>query len=57
MVAAIVGCDVDLLALDQWEAQKSRFRKATANGTELAVSLDRGTNLRDGDVLVWDRRR
>ena len=45
---------VDTLALDQWEAQKNRFRKTTAGGFEVAVSLDRGTFLRDGDVLVWD---
>jgi urease accessory protein len=46
--------NVDLLEVDQWEAQKSRFRKRTANGTEVAISLDRGTYMRDGDVLFWD---
>ena len=45
---------VDLLEVDQWEAQKSRFRKASAKGAEVAISLDRGTNIRDGDVLFWD---
>jgi urease accessory protein len=45
---------VDSLELDHWEAQKNRFRKKTAGGVELAVSLDRGTFMRDGDVLVWD---
>ena len=45
---------VDALELDHWEAQKNRFRKKTAGGVELAVSLDRGTFMRDGDVLVWD---
>lgn len=45
---------VDSLEVDQWEAQKSRFRKTTAKGAELAISLDRGTYLRDGDVLLWD---
>src|SRR5262245_31497225 len=48
--------DVDLLEVDQWEAQKSRFRKATAKGAEVAISLDRGTYVRDGDVLSWDRQ-
>ncbi|MBN9419829.1 urease accessory protein UreE [bacterium SCN 62-11] len=42
---------VDYLVLDQWEAQKSRFRKHTEKGTEVAVSLTRGIFLRDGDVL------
>jgi urease accessory protein len=46
--------EVDYLQLDQWQAQKNRFRKTTARGTELAVSLDRNSHLRDGDVLFWD---
>ena len=45
---------VDRLALDHWEAQKNRFRKKTADGLEIAVSLDRGAFLRDGDILLWD---
>ena len=48
------AADVDLLEVDQWEAQKSRFRKTTAKGAEVAISLDRGTYVRDGDVLSWD---
>jgi urease accessory protein len=47
---------VDVLRLDQAEAQKSRLRKITSSDTEVAVSLDRGTQLRDGDVLFWDER-
>ena len=43
-----------MLEVDQWEAQKSCFRKATRKGAEVAISLDRGTNIRDGDVLFWD---
>jgi urease accessory protein len=46
--------EVDVLEIDQWEAQKSRFRKKTAKGAEVAVSVDRGTYIRDGDVLLWD---
>jgi urease accessory protein len=48
------AADVDLLRVDQWEAQKSRFRKTTAKGAEVAISLDRGTYIRDGDVLLWE---
>jgi urease accessory protein len=44
---------IDLIEIDQWEAQKSRFRKTTAQGAEVAVSLDRHTHIRDGDVLLW----
>ncbi|MBE1489352.1 urease accessory protein UreE [Plantactinospora soyae] len=47
---------VDSLALDQWEAQKNRLRKRTLGGVEVALSLGRGTRLRDGDVLCWDER-
>ena len=50
----LAGTSVDTLELDHWEAQKNRFRKKAASGLELAVSLDRGTFLRDGDVLLWD---
>jgi urease accessory protein len=48
------NASVEMLELDQWEAQKNRFRKTTATGTELAVALDRGTVMRDGDILLWD---
>jgi urease accessory protein len=52
--ARLAGAAVDSLELDHWEAQKNRFRKKTAGGLELAVSLDRATVMHDGDVLVWD---
>ena len=45
---------VDALELDHWEAQKSRFKKCSRAGAEVAVSLNRGTFIRDGDILVWD---
>jgi len=48
------SANVDLLEVDQWEVQKSRFRKTTTKGADLAISLDRGTYIRDGDVLFWD---
>ncbi|PZQ50123.1 MAG: urease accessory protein UreE [Rhodovulum sulfidophilum] len=50
----LAGAEIDLLLLDQWDAQKSRLRKATVAGVELALSLDRNSHLHDGDVLVWD---
>ena len=52
--ARLATVAVDPLPLDHWEAQKNRFRKKTASGQEVAVSLDRGAFLRDGDVLLWD---
>lgn len=52
----IAGVDLDTLELDHWEAQKSRFRKRTRGGVEVAVSLDRGTFIHNGDVLVWDEQ-
>ncbi len=48
------GADMEALELDHWEAQKNRFRKKTAGGAEIAVSLDRGIFMRDGDILLWD---
>ncbi len=51
------GVALDYLDLDQWQAQKNRFRQPTAQGVELALSLERHTYLRNGDVLVWDAAR
>ena len=55
--ARLEGAVVDLLHLDEIEAQKSRLRKATESGVEVALSLDRGTQLKDRDVLFWDDAR
>ena len=48
----VAAGSVETLALDHWEAQKNRFRKKTASGVEVAVSLDRGAFLRNGDILL-----
>lgn len=45
---------VDLLILEQWDAPKSRLRKTTEGGLELAISLPRSEHLHDGDVLYFD---
>ena len=50
----LADANLDSLALDHWEAQKNRFRKTTKGGIEVAVSLDRGAFLRDGDILLWN---
>lgn len=50
----LADVQVDVLELDQWEAQKNRLRKNTRAGTEVALSLDRTTHLHDGDILHWD---
>ena len=46
--------DIDYLVLEQWEAPKSRLRKQSQGGTELAISLARSEHLHDGDVLYID---
>jgi urease accessory protein len=48
------GAALDYLNLDQWQAQKNRFRATTAGGVELAMSLERNAHLHPGDILVWD---
>lgn len=48
---------VDHLILEQWEAPKSRLRKASEGGLELAISLPRSEHLHDGDVLHFDEAR
>lgn len=57
--ARLEKATVDVLRLDQWQAQKNRFRRVTEGGVEVAVSLDRTHHLHDGDILVWheDLRR
>ncbi|MGP2541971.1 urease accessory protein UreE [Yersinia sp. 2541 StPb PI] len=52
--AKLKNATVDLLVLDQREAQKSRCRKSTMQGLDLGISLDRNVVLADGDVLTWD---
>lgn len=51
---ALGGAKIDELHLDAGEAQRSRFRKRTAGGLDVAIALQRGVQLRDGDVLQWD---
>jgi urease accessory protein len=48
------GATLDYLNLDQWQAQKNRFRLNSDGGAELAISLDRNSHLHNGDILVWD---
>ena len=50
----LAGAQLDELNLDQWQAQKTRLRTHTRDGTEIALSLDRKAQLHDGDVLHWD---
>ncbi|EJJ6392327.1 urease accessory protein UreE [Escherichia albertii] len=45
---------IDLLVLDQREAQKSRCRKLSSQGVDLGISLERNVVLTDGDVLFWN---
>ena len=48
------GATLDYLSLDQWQAQKNRFRKNSEGGVELAVSLERNSHLHHGDILLWE---
>ena len=50
----LAGARVDVLRLDQAAAQRSRLRKVTEGGTDVAIALDRGVQVRDGDVLAWN---
>ena len=48
------AANVDLLVLDQREAQKSRCRRTSLGGLDLGISLERNVVLSDGDVLLGD---
>ena len=50
----LASARVAVLRLDQAEAQKSRLRKPTEGGADVAIALDRGVQVRDGDVLAWN---
>ncbi|MHC5225461.1 urease accessory protein UreE [Ignatzschineria sp. LJL83] len=49
-----IEADVDILKLDQRDAQKSRCRKHSENGQDLGIALDRHTLLSNGDVIFFD---
>lgn len=46
--------DVDVLVLDQRDAQKSRCRTHTQKGVDLGIALDRNNLLSNGDVILYD---
>lgn len=48
---------IDILELNQWDAQKNRLRKDTQRGKSIAISLDRNTFLHDGDILSWNEEK
>lgn len=48
---ALKAFEVDHLILEPWEIGKSRLKKLTENGREIAVSLNREFSLHPGDVL------
>jgi urease accessory protein len=52
--ARLSASRTDVLHLDAAEAQRSRLRKRTAGGIDVALGLERGLQLSDGDVLQWD---
>lgn len=47
------GSVIATLLLDEWERQKPRLRRQTSDGTEIAINLDRGATLQNGDILEW----
>ena len=54
-VQRLSAASIDILELDQWEAQKNRFRKKTycqKNRTCRCIIV--GHLMRDGDILVWE---
>jgi urease accessory protein len=52
--AKLAASQIDVLHLEAAEAQRSRIRKRTESGIDVALGLERGVQLRDGDVLQWD---
>lgn len=48
------GIDTEYVVLDQWTAQKSRFLGKATDGKEYAVALKRHTQVKDGDIILFD---
>lgn len=46
--------DVEVIYLDQWTAQKSRFLAKGDKGNEYPVALKRGSRIIDGDILYYN---
>ena len=49
-----LGSPSDILSLPYDERRKSRLKARTESGCEVAISLERGGMLRDGDLLAAD---
>lgn len=49
--------EFDLLTLEQWEASKSRLKKYSTKGYEIALSLPRNCHLNDQDILYLDQNK
>lgn len=48
-------CTIDHIWLDQWNAQKSRLLAIGESGRPYALALERGTRLRDGDIIAHNQ--
>lgn len=48
------GATIDIVVLEQWEAQKSRCRKRTLAGRDIGIALDRHQLLRQNDILFFE---
>lgn len=49
-----INYERDIVKLDPWESNKSRIRKTSKLGQEIAISLDRGDHLHNQDILFID---
>ena len=48
------GTPTDVVSLPYDQRKKSRLRAQSASGREVAITLERGSSLRDGDLLAAD---
>lgn len=48
---------VERVLLSRMEAQRSRIRRTSDRGTDVAISLDNGFSLKHGDVLLVEENR
>ena len=46
--------ETDIIRLEHWESSKSRIRKKSMQGREIAISLERGKHLHNNDIIFVD---
>ncbi|EPG0370385.1 hypothetical protein ACSWVZ_003253 [Photobacterium damselae] len=53
----LVNYECDTMHLEHWESSKSRIKKKTEGGRDIAISLERGKHLHNNDIIYIDHNK